>query len=102
MHPAPPKGYPAPKVRSWKVQVEFFDGTTIDATSDEDALDRWRRLATWSDETAETHPVDWMNRVLSRARVFYMAPLPGLTGESPPGDVLDALAAGNCLYLRRK
>ena len=98
----PKKGYPAPKARSWKVQVEFFDGTTIDATSDADAVDRWRRLASWSDPTAETVPEDWMNRVLARARTFYGAELSGLTGASSASEILNAMADQECLFLRRK
>jgi hypothetical protein len=95
--------YPAPKSRRhWKVQVEFHDGTTIDAASDEDALERWRRIAAWSDPTAETDPTDWMTRILARSRVFYVTPLTGITPESTATEILEALANGNCLSLRRK
>jgi hypothetical protein len=84
------------------VQVEFFDGTVIDATSDEDALERWRRIAAWSDPTAEVDPTDWQERILHRARVFHQANLEGLTGTTKPTELLDALAEADCLYLRRK
>jgi hypothetical protein len=94
--------YPAPKRRVWTVQIEFLDGTTIDASSDEDALDRWRRLAGWTDPTVDTHPIDWMDRVLARARSFYGAHLNGITGESEATVILDALDAEQCLSLRRK
>lgn len=94
--------YPAPKRRNWTVQVEFLDGTTIDASDDTDALDRWRRVAAWSDPSAESDPVDWMNRILARARVFYVAHLFGVTGESTPTQILEALDAEKCLSLRRK
>jgi len=96
------KKYPGPKLRHWTVQIEFFDGTVIDAASDEDALVRWRRLASWSDPTAENMPEDWQERILARARTFYQAALEGLNGRSDPTEVLDALADQNCLYLRRK
>lgn len=94
--------YPGPKARHWEVQVEFLDGTVIDAMSDEDALERWRRIAAWTDPTSESDPVGWMNRVLDRARVFYQVPLVGITGHAPAAVILDALADGNCLELRRK
>lgn len=84
------------------MQVEFFDGTVIDATSDEDALSRWRRIATWTDPTAETNPKDWMARVLMRARTIYRAELVGITPDSSDTEILDALADEGCLYLRRK
>lgn len=84
------------------MQVEFFDGTVIDATSDDDAVERWRRIATWSDPTAETNPADWMLRVLMRARTIYGARLEGITPDSSSTDILEALADEECLYLRRK
>jgi hypothetical protein len=93
---------PAPELRKWEVQIEFFDGTVIDAASDDDAMDRWRRVAAWTDPTAETSPQDWQERVIHRARVFHGAKLEGLTGESKPADVLNALFEEDCLYLRRK
>ena len=96
------KKYPAPRRRRWLVQVEFLDGTTIDASSDADAMDRWRRLAAWSDETAVTDPDDWMERVLARARVFYNAGLIGITPKMDPKVILDALDAEGCLIVRRK
>lgn len=94
--------YPAPERRKWDVQVEFFDGTVIDAASDEDALERWRRVAAWTDPTAEVDPIDWQERVIHRARVFHRARLDGITGKTPPAELLDALAEEDCLYLRRK
>lgn len=100
--PKPAKKYPAPKPRDWIVQVEFFDGTVIDATSDDDAIERWRRVAAWTDPTAETHALDWMARVLMRARTVYQAALTGITPSSTSTEILDALADENCLYLRRK
>lgn len=97
-----PKAYTAPKPRNWNTQVEFFDGTVIDATSDEDAIERWRRLAAWTDQTAETHPKDWMARILMRARTVYRANLSGITPDSTDTEILDALDDEGCLYLRRK
>ena len=94
--------YPAAKLRRWDVQVEFLDGTVIDATSDEDAIDRWRRIAAWTDPTAETNPRDWMERILGRSREVYGAALTMITPDTPPGSILDALAAEGCLYVRRK
>lgn len=94
--------YSSPKHRSWQVQIEFFDGTTIDATGDKDALERWRRLATWSDPTADTHPVAWMGRVLDRARVFYGAKLTNIRPDDNATIILDALYAEGALILRRK
>lgn len=94
--------YPGPKRRVWEVQIEFLDGTTIDATCDEDALERWRRVAAWSDPTVQTDPVDWMERVLARARTFYGASLTGITGRSTSTQILEAMSAENCLSLRRK
>lgn len=96
------KVYPAAKRRVWDTQIEFLDGTTIDATSDEDAVDRWRRMAAWTDESAITNPADWMERVLARARSFYQAGLIGLDGQSEATDILDALHAEQCLIIRRK
>lgn len=94
--------YPAPKRRVWSVQVEFLDGTVIDAASDDDAIERWRRIASWSDESALTDPVDWMDRVLARARVFYNAELLGITGHAPSSVILNALSDEKCIELRRK
>lgn len=94
--------YPAPKRRRWEVQVEFLDGTTIDAMSDQDVIERWARVAAWSDPTAETDTAAWLDRVLERARVFYEAKLVGISGTAPPAVILDALAEENCLTLRRK
>lgn len=94
--------YPAPKRRTWIVQVEFLDGTIIDASSDEDAMDRWRRLATWTDPTAETNQTGWQQRILERARSVYGASLPQITNLSSPTELLEALDKENCLSLRRK
>lgn len=95
-------GYPAPKRRNWIVQIEFLDGTTIDASSDDDAVERWRRLAAWVDPTAESNPLDWTERVLMRARTVYGAELPGITVLSTATELLEALDAESCLSLRRK
>lgn len=94
--------YPAPKVRNWTVQIEFLDGTIIDAQDDEDALDRWRRVAAWTDDTAEVNPREWMDKILARARTFYVAQLSGVTGQSSATQILEALDAEKCLSLRRK
>jgi hypothetical protein len=94
--------YPAPKRRRWEVQVEFLDGLIIDAASDDDVVARWRNFPSWSDESAMTDPVDWMNRVLDRARTFYHAGLIGINGNSTPTEILDALSAEECIILRRK
>jgi hypothetical protein len=94
--------YPAPKRRNWTVQIEFLDGTIIDASDDQDALERWRRIAAWSDPTAETNPRDWMERVIARSRVFYVAHLSGVTPDSSATQILEALDAEKCLSLRRK
>lgn len=95
-------GYPAPKRRNWVVQIEFLDGTIIDASSDEDAMDRWRRLASWTDPTAESDPVDWTDRILMRARTVYGANLLDITSASTPTEILDALSDQGVLSLRRK
>lgn len=93
----------APKKRMWNVQVEFLDGTIIDAISDEDAVERWRRLAAWTDTTVETDPEAWMDRVLARARVVYGAQFPsGLNGSAPAPMILNALDDAECLIVRRK
>lgn len=94
--------YPAPKRRNWMVQIEFLDGTVIDASSDDDAMDRWRRLASWTDPTAESDPVDWTERVLMRAKTVYGANLPDITSTSTPTVILDALSDQGVLSLRRK
>lgn len=94
--------YPAPKRRNWIVQIEFLDGTVIDASSDEDAMERWRRLATWTDPTAETDPRGWQQRILERARTVYGATLPLITDLSGPTELLEALDKESCLSLRRK
>lgn len=94
--------YPAPKRRVWTVQIEFLDGTTIDASDDVDALDRWRRIAAWSDPTAESNPEEWMEKILARSRIFYSAALFEVTGRSPASQILEALDAEKCLSLRRK
>lgn len=96
------KKYPAPKVREWTVQVEFLDGTTIDAASDEDAVERWRRIAEWSDPTVGSDPIGWMDRVLDRARTFYRAGLENVRGGSTCTEILDALDDADCIVLRRK
>ena len=94
--------YPAPERRKWNTQIEFFDGTVIDAADDDDAIARWRRVATWSDPTAQTDPSDWMARVLDRARVVYAAKLRDVSSDSSPTKILDALSDEGCLYLRRR
>lgn len=94
--------YPAPKHRPWQVQIEFLDGVVIDAVSDDDALDRWRRVASWTDPTAEADPNDWLERVLARVRVVYRAPLEGVSSRSTPTEILDAIASTECLIVRRK
>lgn len=96
------KKYEAPKRRRWETQVEFLDGSVIDATSDDDAIERWKRIASWTDETAISDPADWMERVLARARTFYQAGLIGITSESGSTVILDALNAEGCLIVRRK
>ena len=94
--------YRAPPKPAWQVCVEFHDGTLIYAVDDEDAFMRWRRLAAWTDPTAEHHPADWLQRVLERAQVHYQASLSGITPKTPPGEILDALDAEKCLFLRRR
>lgn len=101
VRPRPVK-YPASKRRPWDVQIEFMDGTTIDATSDEDAIDRWQRLAAWWDESALDDKSAWMEKVLMRARTAYQVVLPGVTASTPPRQYLDALSAEGCLIVRRK
>lgn len=94
--------YPAPKLRNWTVQIEFLDGTIIDAQDDDEALERWRRIAAWTDDGAESDPRGWMDRVLARARTFYVAHLDSVTGQSSATQILEALDAEKCLSLRRK
>lgn len=94
--------YPAPKHRFWRTQIEFLDGTVVDAADDEDAIARWRRLASWTDPTAEANPVDWMGRVLDRARVVYGCGLVGIQPNMPASRILDALAEEGVILLRRK
>lgn len=102
MKPTNTKAYPAGKRRSWNTQVEFLDGHTIDAVSDEDAIERWRRMAAWSDPVATSNPTEWMQRVLTRAREFYQADLRDIDAASSATDILDALSRERCLDLRRK
>ena len=93
--------YPVgPKMR-WSTQIEFLDGTVISGTDDEDAIERWRRLAAWTDFGAEDRD-RWMNLVLDRARVFYGAGLIGISAASSPGQILDSLAAERCILVRRR
>ena len=95
--------YPVPARRPrWRVQIEFLDGTTIDGMSDDDVLDRWRRLASWSDPLIAKNRDDWLWRVLDRARRDYGAALIGLHPRSDPRLLLDGLAAERCLTLRRR
>jgi hypothetical protein len=96
------KAYPVPsKRRRWRTQIEFLDGTVIDAMSDGDAVDRWARLAGWSDPKALDDRAAWMESILTRARVFYGARLIGINAYTPTTLILDALAAEQCLLLRR-
>lgn len=95
-------GYPVPEKRHWLVQAEFLDGTIIEGMSDEDVIVRWRRLAGWADPTAQSDPEQWLQRVLDRARVFYGAVLIGINEHSAPEHILNALAAEQCLILRRR
>lgn len=94
--------YESPKRRLWMVQVEFFDGITIDAMSDDDALERWRRVSAWTDETALDPNSDWLDRVLNRARSYWNVELEGLNARSSATEILDALYDAECLILRRK
>lgn len=94
--------YPVPTRKRWTVQIEFLDGTTIDATSDADAIERWMRLSAWLDPTVWADPEGWLDRALDRARVLYGARLIGITGRTDPRLVLDALAAERVLILRRR
>jgi hypothetical protein len=94
--------YPAPKRRNWLVQVEFLDGTILDGMDDDEIMERWRRVASWSDPTAETDPTDWMGRILARARTFYVAHLYGINERSSSTEILEAMDAEKCLSLRRK
>jgi len=94
--------YPAPFKKDWSVQVEFLDGTEISGMSDADVVERWRRVAAWTDPTALDDPAGWVVKVLDRARVFYGADLDGLGGLTPPATLLDRLAASGVLILRRR
>ena len=96
------RAYPVPEKRWWMVQVEFLDGTIIDGASDFDVIDRWRRLASWTDPNATEFPEQWLNRVFDRARQFYGAALIGIGAKSEPEHILDALAAEDCVILRRR
>ena len=94
--------YPAPPKPNWNTQIEFWDGNIIYGVDDEDALTRWRRLASWTDPTAIDDPADWQSRVIDRARVAYGATLNGVTPDTAPTPFLDALADGGAIMLRRR
>lgn len=95
------RAYPVPDKRAkWRTQVEFLDGTVIDGMSDVDCVERWRRLAAWSDVEAEI-PVRWQNKMLHRARAVYGLDLAELDGLSTPEALLNALGDAGCLILRR-
>jgi hypothetical protein len=79
------------------VSVEFLDGTLIQGVTDQDVLDRWRRLAAFTDATAEEDPDAWLVKILDRCRVFYGAALIGIDATTPPAAILDALWAEACL-----
>lgn len=90
-----------PKRAPWRVQVEFLDGTIIEGVDDDDVVGRWRRLALWAGDDGLTD-AEWLDRVLDRARVFYGAGLIGVSGSSTPRQIVDALAAEQCLMVRRR
>lgn len=96
------KVYEAPKRRRWEVQVEFMDGTVIDAASDADAMERWQRIASWWDETALTNKERWLKRVLDHARSHYAVSLPGIDEKSESVAIFDAMNNEGCLIVRRK
>jgi len=96
------RAYPVPDKRPrWRTQVEFLDGTIIDGMSDTDCVERWRRVASWTDTSAEQDPAAWQELMLNRARAVYGAELADLDGLSAPESVLEALADAGCLMLRR-
>jgi len=89
--------YPAPGKPKWRVAIEMLDGTRITGIDDVDVFDRWRRVASWSDPEAERKPVQWLQKILDRCRVFYGAGLIGITVETDPALILDALFAEGCI-----
>lgn len=89
--------YPVPGKPKWSVAIEMLDGTRIEGVDDTDVLDRWRRLASWTDPDAEALPAEWLQKILDRCRVFYGAGLIGITVTTDPALILDALFAEGCI-----